>query len=138
MEWDHEVTCPFFVKNFDSDRTFSVKLLLDTVTFLDILIQAKGVPQGNVLSPTLFLCMVNDLLPAPPRNLKHSLYADDCVISHSRCRVELSVILIHLALYLVPKWGLQWELSFGDFSSLEETRRPADYGQSSITCSKLC
>ncbi|KAK3869753.1 hypothetical protein Pcinc_024981 [Petrolisthes cinctipes] len=103
---------PFFVKNFISDRTFSVKLFSDTVTFSDIFVQANGVPQGSVLSLTLFLCMINDILPAPPRNLKYSLYADDCAIWHSSCNAEFSATRIQLALDLIHNWVLQWGFKF--------------------------
>ena len=62
---------PCFIQNLISDRTFAVKLFSDSVTYSDIFVQANGVPQGSVLSPTIFLCMINVILPAPLRNLKY-------------------------------------------------------------------
>ncbi len=103
---------PIFIKNFIADRTFSVKLFSETVTFSDNFVQANGVPQGSVLSPTLFLCMINDILPAPPRNLKYSLYADDCAIWHSSRVAEFSANRIQMALNRIHDWGLQWGFKF--------------------------
>jgi len=109
---------PCFIQNFISDRTFAVKLFSDNVTYSDIFVQANGVPQGSVLSPTLFLCMINDILPAPPRNLKYSLYADDCALWHSSSNAEFSANRIQLALDMIHNWGLQWGFKFSTRKSI--------------------
>ncbi len=71
-----------FVCNFLQDRTFSVKLPCNVIS--DNFVQENGVPQGSVHSPTLFCIMINDILSSTPvpRNLKYSLYADDCALWH--------------------------------------------------------
>ena len=115
---DYVETCLVSFKNFISDRTFAVKLFSDNVTYSDIFVQANGVPQGSVLSPTLFLCMINDILPASPQNLKYSLYADDCALWHSSSNAEFSANRIQLALDMIHNWGLQWGFKFSTRKSI--------------------
>ena len=64
-----------FIKNFLKDRTFQVRC---GNTYSPTFNQDHGLPQGSVISPTLFLIMINDLIenirdPA----VKFSIYADD-------------------------------------------------------------
>ena len=43
-------------------------------------ILAEGVPQGGVLSPTLFLIFINDVLNDLPRGVHGAMYADDLIL----------------------------------------------------------
>lgn len=89
--------CQFFFLYFSiiryrkslHDRIFAVKLFSDKVTFSDIFCPGK---QGSVLSPTLFLCMINDIWPVTLWNLKNSLCADDCALWHFSNSAILSTI----------------------------------------------
>ena len=51
------------------DRVHSKKILL-----------RHGVPQGRVLSPILFLLLINDLVSELPKDINAALYADDLVM----------------------------------------------------------
>ena len=68
---------PIFIENFMKDRTFKVKV---NNSFSDVKIQQNGVPQGSVLSPTLFIIMINDILNDPPEGINLSLFADDVAL----------------------------------------------------------
>lgn len=72
-----------------------------SVTFRDIFVQVNRVPQGSVLSPRLFLYMVNDIITALPWNLKYSLYADGCALWHSSSKAEFLENHIQLALVIL-------------------------------------
>ena len=50
---------PFFVGNFLTDRTFQVHL---RTILSDVFHQEEGVPQGAILSTTLFNVKINDIL----------------------------------------------------------------------------
>ena len=73
--------------------------------------QVNGVPQGSVLSPTLFLLMINDLLPTPPGAVKISFYADDVVIWISSHFLRTCVSHIQ-SLSLLESWSKEWGLRF--------------------------
>ncbi len=55
---------PLFISNFLQDRTFSIKLPGKVIS--DVFVQENGVPQGSVLSPTLFCVMIDDILSSTP------------------------------------------------------------------------
>ena len=64
---------PLFIQNFLSDRTFNVQI---GNTLSDILKQEQGVPQGSILSPTLFGIKINDIVKCV-KDLDCSLFVDD-------------------------------------------------------------
>ena len=68
---------PNFIKNYLSNRQFRVRV---NNTFSDIYTQEDGVPQGGILSVTLFLLTINKITSSLPVNVGRSLYADDLLI----------------------------------------------------------
>ncbi|GBN40485.1 putative RNA-directed DNA polymerase from transposon X-element, partial [Araneus ventricosus] len=69
---------PIFLKNFLSHRTFRVRM---GNFYSDHFIQAEGVPQGSVLSVTLFIIHLSQILNHLPSSVHGSLYVDDLQIS---------------------------------------------------------
>ena len=104
---------PIFVQNYMSDRTFSVRFNhLGSTVYSDTFVQENGMVQGGVLSPPGFLIAIDDVLPAPPRNLKFSLFADDCAVWHSSSNAQFSASRVQMALNSIHIWGQQWGFKF--------------------------
>lgn len=66
-----------YVQNFLNNRIFKTKV--GNVHSTDH-IQEEGVPQGSVMSCTLFSLAINGITKVLPPNVKYSLYVDDLVI----------------------------------------------------------
>lgn len=64
----------YFIHNFLQDRTFRVAI---GNTFSSQFVQENGVPQGSVLSVTLFLVAMNSLKSFIPEGVKNYKFADD-------------------------------------------------------------
>ena len=69
---------PIFIQNFLSERTFHI--LLGATLYEDKFSQEEGVPQGAILSTTLFNVKLNDIAKALTHGVECSLYVDDFVI----------------------------------------------------------
>lgn len=63
----------------------------------------EGIPQGSVLSPTLFILYVNDL-PTIPRILT-AQFADDTVLMAYSRRMNAAVIRLQRQVTLIEKWA---------------------------------
>ncbi|KAF8768288.1 putative RNA-directed DNA polymerase like protein [Argiope bruennichi] len=69
---------PIFLQNFLLNRTFRVRVGNVYSTHFN---QAEGVPQGSVLSVTLFIAHLSQILTHLPSSVQGSLYVDDLQIS---------------------------------------------------------
>ena len=99
-----------FIINFISNRTFSVRCGNTTAHPIK---QDNGVPQGCVISPTLFLILIDDICHNVNNispNIKFSLYADDVAIWLTHPNVDEANRLIQLALDQIQHWCDQWGL----------------------------
>lgn len=90
--------------DFLSNRTFQVRL---GTVLSRIFVQENGVPQGCVLSTTLFIVKMNSINRAIPRTVMHSIYVDDLQIacrasSLSSCERQLQITINRLT-----KWADQ-------------------------------
>ena len=72
---------PLYIREFLSKRRFRVKV---EDSYSDVYSQEEGVPQGSVLSATLFNIKINQLQQSlPQNNLCIHLYVDDLQVGYS-------------------------------------------------------
>ena len=70
---------PIFITNFLENRNFKVRL---GSTFSDVFDQEMGVPQGSILSVTLFSLKIYSLAKVLSKDVEGSLYVDDFLMSY--------------------------------------------------------
>nr|KAG5700822.1 hypothetical protein BaRGS_024208 [Batillaria attramentaria] len=68
----------------------------------------QGVPQGGVLSPTLFILFINDLVSELPKGVQAALYADDLVLWCSEEYATTATYRMQLALDNITAWADNW------------------------------
>ena len=68
---------PYFISNFLSDRKFAVRV---GTRLSDLYSQEEGVPQGSILSVTLFSLKINSIVKCVTPSVECSLYVDDFLI----------------------------------------------------------
>ena len=71
---------PMFICDFLSDRYFNVRV---GNIYSDPYSQGAGVPQGNILSVTLFSLKINSIVSCLLPDIQCSLYVDDLAIYYS-------------------------------------------------------
>ena len=67
-----------------------------------------GVPQGGVLSPTLFIVFMNDLVKQLPTFVKSAMYADDLVMWSTEEYAATSQIRLQIAVNMLSNWANEW------------------------------
>ena len=68
---------PLFLQNFLTDREFKVKV---GSTLSELHNQEQGVPQGSILSVTLFSLKINNIVKTLNPGVDCSLYVDDFIV----------------------------------------------------------
>ena len=102
-----------FIDNFISERSFQVKVgsALSEVKQME-----NGTPQGSIISPTLFLIMINDMDVGRP-GVELSLFADDSSIYRSGRNVKSILKDIQAALDNVSCWCAHWGMKISTSKS---------------------
>ena len=93
---------PLFIQNFLSERTFQI-LLCTTIT-TDTFYQEEGVPQGAILSTTLFNVKLNGIARELSRDIGVSLYVDDFVIFFRGRTVEFIERQLQININKIVRW----------------------------------
>ena len=100
--WGIRGNLPTLLRSFLSSRFFHTRVngICSTPKILQ-----NEVPQGSVLSPTLFCIAINDLPSILQPPIRSALFADDLAIS-VRCRtVELGQSLLQQAISIIDTWA---------------------------------
>ena len=100
---------PKIIEDFLSDRSFRVKVGLG---ISEPFIQEMGVPQGGVLSCTLFSLAINTVARVIRGLVSYSLYVDDKRISVAGTSVDVCRIRIQRVLDELHRWTLQTGFRF--------------------------
>ena len=69
-----------------------------------------GVPQGSVISPTLFTIYINDIFKALPKSVSYSLYADDGAFWITGTDLNDLMSTIQESLLQIEEWSHKWGL----------------------------
>ena len=93
---------PIFINNFLSNRVFKVRLgsLLS-----EIHSQEMGVPQGCILSVTLFILKINDIVNVIKPGIDKSLFVDHFSISCMSKSIPVIERQLHANLNKIEKWA---------------------------------
>ena len=91
-----------FIKNILTERKFRVKV---GNTLSTPFVQENGVPQGSVLSVTLFAIAINGVIAAAGNTVKTALYVDDLVIYYTSSRLALAERHLQLAVCRIENWA---------------------------------
>ena len=108
MKIDGNLAC--FIKNFISDRNIRVR---NQNIFSSPCNTPTGIPQGSVVSPTLFNIFINDLLLKENiPTLDYSKFADDLAFWVNDPHPRKSLEKAQKVLQAIEEWSKKWNLSF--------------------------
>ena len=95
---------PHFIDNFLSNRNFKVRV---GTILSDLQGQEEGVPQGSILSVTLFSIKINNFVKALSLGVDCSLYVDDFLICHRSKHMHTIERQLQQCLNKIQKWALE-------------------------------
>ena len=88
-------------------RTARVKL---DGTISNLVKLREGVPQGGVISPTLFLVYINDITTTVPKHVSNTLHADDFAVWNASEHTTTATHRIQDTVNRVNSWTEKWAL----------------------------
>ena len=100
---------PHFIENFLSNRNFKVRV---GTTLSDLQGQEEGVPQGSILSVTLFSIKINNIVKTLNPGVDCSLYVDDILICYRSKHMHTIERQLQQCLNKIQKWALENSFKF--------------------------
>nr|KAG5704083.1 hypothetical protein BaRGS_017587 [Batillaria attramentaria] len=94
-----------WIKSFLCHSTARVKL--DSSLSHTVKIR-EGVPQGGVISPTLFVVFINDISSSLSRHISRALHADDFAMWNASESTSSATVRMQEALNTTSKWATDW------------------------------
>lgn len=108
-KWNLRGHLPLFIQNFLIDRNFQVKINNNYSNIRHLL---NGIPQGSVISPTLFQIAINSLSSFFQPPVQHLLYADDLLIYVRTSNLKYAEHKLQTALNKLHEWASNNGLNF--------------------------
>lgn len=108
-EWGFKGNVLAFISNFMDHRRIRVRV---NEHLSEEKILTNGVPQGSVLSVTLFLIAMNKIFADIRSPVKGSLYADDVVLYTRGKNIKTTSRLLQKAINSLEKWSAKTGFSF--------------------------
>ena len=107
--WGYRGHLPHFLSNFLSNRSFRIRLgrIMSDSHPLE-----NGVPQGSVLSVTLFAIAINGIVSAVREPVKASLFVDDFAIYCSSRNISMAQRQLQLVLNRLQEWSQNTGFNF--------------------------
>jgi len=93
---------PLFISNFLKFRQFAIKIGNLISNFYN---QEEGVPQGSILSVTLFSIQINGKIKTLSLGIDWSLYVDDFVIYYKSKHIHTINRQLQLCLHKIQRWA---------------------------------
>ena len=93
---------PIFIAHFVKDRSFKVRV---GSTFSDSHLQEMGVPQGSILSVTLFSVKINSITQCLKPGVDCLLYVDDFQICYRSSNMSIIERQLQLCLNKLQQWA---------------------------------
>ena len=96
-----------YIRAFLKERKITAKI---KNTSSDIYQMNTGVPQGSIISPTLFNIMIDDIFAEIPCGIKYAIYADDGAMWLPCHKLEEGLGKMQKAIDCIIKWSKKWGL----------------------------
>ena len=94
-----------WIENYLFQRTARVKLDGELSNRVKL---REGVPQGGVISPTLFVIFINDITDELTKHISRALHADDLAIWTSSEQATTATVRMQTAINKISSWADTW------------------------------